>query len=41
MIDTNDYRIKTLAKEVVDDKLKELRPEKNYDKDIEAINIRA
>lgn len=40
MIDTNDYRIKTLAKEVVDDKLKELRPEKNYDKDIEAINIK-
>lgn len=40
MIDTNDYRIKTLAKEVVDEKLKELRPEKNYDKDIEAINIK-
>lgn len=40
MIDTNDYRIKTLAKEVVDEKLKDIRPEKDYSKDIEAINIK-
>lgn len=38
MIDTNDYRIKILAKEVVDEKLKDLRPEKNYDRDVEALN---